>query len=333
MISIADGQNDLTGSFAKLKGNFANYNSDKVKTLFNQQGDIRIAGYSRFEASNYNIEKGSIFGHAFFNALHIVCSEEEDRAVTWNSVLACAGYNMKLALKAAGKKQKIYALSNLMGGQSWDGEDAIEAYTTDGIDYAYQMPQFPMPPPKASSKTTLNRRYFNDAQTLGDVDEKISEAVASCGYFEKSYFFVPEGFALVTRMEQTKSDGTPEDDPDRWNSNIGPLENFTLSELLSALFFGRVGYFRIFVFVVTPQPFSTSGTSPTKETGEKWLSEGLNKLPASIKAFPYTDATNCTILVYEFEVKESGDSNILLPGRLSVQTHLDKSKIMHFLER
>lgn len=65
-------------------------------------------------------------------------------------------------------------------------------------------PQFPWPPPKASATENLPNIFFskveNHVTRLDDVDTKINKALESCGYYDRSYFVVPDGYALVTRL-------------------------------------------------------------------------------------------------------------------------------------
>ncbi|MBV8774528.1 MAG: TonB family protein [Deltaproteobacteria bacterium] len=71
---------------------------------------------------------------------------------------------------------------------------------------------FPWPPPKASARVVLPGRLFQESNQqlpLRAIDLKLSTALESAGYLERSYFAVPDGFALVTRLEQIDIDGTP----------------------------------------------------------------------------------------------------------------------------
>lgn len=65
-------------------------------------------------------------------------------------------------------------------------------------------PMFPWPPPWTSAKEPIPAEYFrfgSDSSTLADIDRKLSRALETKGYFESSYFAIPEGFALVTKLE------------------------------------------------------------------------------------------------------------------------------------
>ena len=68
-----------------------------------------------------------------------------------------------------------------------------------------RIPQFPWPPPWASATEVIPREMLeaeHDSTRLRDVDRAITEALEQNGYYESSYYAVPAGFALVTKIEQ-----------------------------------------------------------------------------------------------------------------------------------
>lgn len=211
-----------------------------------------------------------------------------------------------------------------------------QATATDQID----IPNFPWPPPKASAISELPDNFLRGVNSeqlyLRDIDSHISSALKETGYFEKRYFAVPDGFAIVTRLEQINEDGTPKALPQRWAIDVGPLREFTFAAYFRALFTSNPGYFRVIVFIVTHFPFSQSDIKIDKTQAIKWLHEGLNKLPESIGKISYTRNYSCTALVYEFKKERSEEPDsvkILLPGRFTGRTHLVSSKLWNYLER
>jgi hypothetical protein len=155
-------------------------------------------------------------------------------------------------------------------------------------------------------------------------------ALTVTGYVERSYYAVPEGFALVTRLEQINADGTPKMQPQRWSVEAPRLASFSLSGYLSALFQAAPGYYRLIVFIVTPVPFYQVDAQITGATAERWLAGGLNKLPESIAAQPYKNDVICSALIYEFR-REDGQPDVLVPGLLDGQTHMRQSGITRAL--
>jgi hypothetical protein len=57
---------------------------------------------------------------------------------------------------------------------------------------------FSLPPPSPSASDELSKSYFNSCKTLYDVDSVLSNAMEKCGYIRRSYYFVLNGFAMVT---------------------------------------------------------------------------------------------------------------------------------------
>lgn len=205
-----------------------------------------------------------------------------------------------------------------------------------GKTIAPSFPEFPWPPPRASTQLTLPGETFRGSLKrvvlLRDVDQRLSTALHQAGYEERSYHAVPDGFSLTARLEQISADGTPKRGIDRWAMAPGPLHEFSLSSYLSALLSSRPGLFRVIVFIVTPHPFSQSGASVSREDAMAWLTDGFNRLPDPVGRLEYTEAHHCTALVYEFE-KKTGQANasMVSPGRLMATTHLERAAIMSSL--
>jgi hypothetical protein len=170
------------------------------------------------------------------------------------------------------------------------------------------VPVFPWPPPRASARVVIPARLLpagKDHQTLlRDIDEKLVSALQSAGYVETSYYAVPDGFALVTRLEHITQEGAPEKGKQRWIAHIEPVRlnrDFTLSAYLAALFGVQQGFYRVIVFIVTPHPFAESHSSVSEIEAEDWRHSGLNVLPQGIASLAYTQQYSCTALIYEFQ--------------------------------
>jgi hypothetical protein len=62
-------------------------------------------------------------------------------------------------------------------------------------------PEFPWPPPRASATATFPLSLLveqnQDTVYFEEIDQKIGSALEQCGYFERSYYAVPGGFAIV----------------------------------------------------------------------------------------------------------------------------------------
>jgi hypothetical protein len=211
--------------------------------------------------------------------------------------------------------------------------------TLAGIIPTAEIPAFPWPPPDPSATSTLSLgtlgRRAGEGITLGDVNQRIIEALDAGGYDDRGYYSIPGGFALVTRMEQIQPDGSPKPPPARWVTEIGPMGgSFNLGDYLKALFGAPKGYYRLFVFFVTSQPVSPSGTGVPKGSAVTWQSSGASSLPSSIAKQEYTPDFTSTVYIYQFEqtgIGEDAEQNV--PSTNTGKQHLQNAKLWDILEK
>jgi hypothetical protein len=190
----------------------------------------------------------------------------------------------------------------------------------------FAIPEFPWPPPAASARETVPGDLLATGRRLGrlgDVDAVLSAALDRAGYAEKSYWAVPRGFALATRLEQIDATGKPKPPPARWSAEMPRLAGeFSLGAYLRALFTADPGYYRIVVFIVTDTLFSESDRSVSPEEARSWVAKGLNALPESIASQPYGPAVISTALIYEFEREAGSEPQALVPSPVDAHAHL-----------
>lgn len=188
------------------------------------------------------------------------------------------------------------------------------------------IPQFPWPPPAASARQVIRRDLLAASRRLdrlGDVDALLSDALEHAGYTEKSYWSVPLGFALATRLEQIDAAGKPKPPPARWSAEMPRLTGgFSLRAYLRALFTAEPGFYRIVVFIVTSALFSDSNQPVTSDEARAWVAKGLNALPESLAGQPYGSDVVCTAMIYEFERQSGSEAQPLVPSPLDAHAHL-----------
>ncbi|HHS95673.1 MAG TPA: hypothetical protein ENJ45_03715 [Phaeodactylibacter sp.] len=165
--------------------------------------------------------------------------------------------------------------------------------------------QFPFPPPQCHTSYEIPNTYFRTCHTLGAVAEKISTSLEQKQYPFR-YMSVPNGFAIVTQMEQYHSDGRiMSGSAYRW-LDYPPQESFALTwEYFKSLIYPKKGHLRLFVFIVTSQNFSSDKKRVSKDDAASWLSQGVNRLPKPIASEPFNEDYSVSFLTYEFEVPES----------------------------
>lgn len=198
-----------------------------------------------------------------------------------------------------------------------------------------QIPRF-WPPPKASAQINLRREWIvprESEATLKEVAQKLEQAFDSAGYVERSYYSVPQGFALISRLEQIRRDGTPKEESERWSVKTPTRKIFSLRDYVKALFGAQQGYYRIIAFVVTSEVVVTSGETPGAEEAKLWAGSGADRLPGQIGSLLYSDKHQTTALIYEFERKSGGEDAIVkLPSEIGAKTHLERSKLWQALQ-
>lgn len=196
-----------------------------------------------------------------------------------------------------------------------------------------EIPSFPWPPPQASATYVIPDAMIRTTPqtmlSLGDVNKKLTGSMDVCGYSHKSYYAVPGGFALVSQIEQINNDGSPKN-PGRWDTEVGHMTKFSLSEYLKVLFKGRTGYFRIVVFVVTNEPFVQSDTPVDWDIASDWLHKGANSIPSSLANMDYTGDFSVTALIYEFHKPVSSEAYQKIPSSLTAREHLAKAGLFSF---
>lgn len=202
------------------------------------------------------------------------------------------------------------------------------------------LPAFPWPPPPPSSWEVIPRRLLVQRlqpaaeRTRGkarlhlrDLGALLAGALRHAGY-EHSYYAVPDGFALVARLERITPSGAPYPPRLRFDPSFHQLQSFSLEGYLQALFLAPPGYYRVIVFIVSATPFTATGKPVSADQATAWLEQGANVLPAPIGALPYSAAYACTAMVYEFEKRDTQSNPVELhPGRLTARVHLAASGI------
>jgi len=196
-------------------------------------------------------------------------------------------------------------------------------------------PSFPWPPPRPSTQMVLVPKLLRPAakQTLADLDARLQAALDHTGYAIRSYYPVPGGFALATRVERFLPDGQPATADERWPSSADQPGAFSFASLLKSLFNASAGHFRVIVFIVTPEPFATAASAASREQAEAWVAGGLNALPTDTAAQPWGLDVVCTALVYEFRKPPGGSAEAEdPPGFLPADTHLRATGLIGALQ-
>jgi hypothetical protein len=191
---------------------------------------------------------------------------------------------------------------------------------------------FPWPPPRPSARLIINQQLINatiaPVNTLGQVADKLQESLSGAGYEGSGFLAAPNGFVIVTQVEQTDAEGSPISGH-RWVGDIAAGGSFSLNSIIRLLVAAPAGYFRVIVFVVSDHPEAGGEDNSEKlELLRRWSQVSQLRLPPSVRSMPYDDSYSVTALVYEFEKHENGDDpSARVPGRLAAMRHLDGLKV------
>jgi hypothetical protein len=195
------------------------------------------------------------------------------------------------------------------------------------------LPAFPWPPPRYSAFAAIDRGWVapGPQPTLADVARRLDSAFDATGYVERSYYWIPGGFALVSRIEQIRADASPVDPPARWAVATPRVRDGFLDHL-RALFNAAPGFYRVIVFAVTDRDFAAGPRDPTSDEARRWASGGSLRLPAEVGARPYSDRHDTTALIYEFErPADQSPPHVTVPSNSPGRIHLERAGLWEAL--
>lgn len=188
------------------------------------------------------------------------------------------------------------------------------------------LPSFPWPPPSASARLVIPQQMFRERQIIGQLASELSHALDGTGYLERSYYAVPGGIAIVTRLEHIYENGRSFSGEQRWVTDDEQV--LSLSAYVERLFAADAGYYRVIVFVITDQPFGSSDRVVSSTDATAWLGHGFNEIPLSVLQQSVSSDVACTALIYEFLAHGGREPRILVPSPLGARQHLVASGLL-----
>jgi|GEM_PF-2874012 len=204
-----------------------------------------------------------------------------------------------------------------------------------GIDGYIEYPRFPFPPPMATATQTISRKIFENHHTFGVVNETIVECLDESGYVssKRQYYAVPNGYALVTRLEKINEDGSPRAGAERWEAKVkSTFKEFSILDYLKALVIGEEANFRVLVFMITDIPLTQSDEITEMDTAKSWLKKGMNALPDELAALEFTPQHKVNLLLYEFTQHESGKATLLQESRVGIEEQMVNTGIDELID-
>jgi OmpA-OmpF porin, OOP family len=282
--------------------------------------------------NGYNIQVKGYASSVGSAALNSRLSEERAKNVT--NILVAELHvpltNM-LAPGAMGESRQVVSDSSEQG-QGKNRRVVVRVLLNKGIagtelPLPETMPEFPWPPPAWSARIVLPSAPFRTARDRGQFSTILSEALNQAGYNEKSYYEVPGGLAIVTRMERIYADGRPDAPSERWSIEGGYPQHLSLTDYLKALFLTQEGYYRVIVLVMSDRSFGASDDSLTSSKALSLLAHGDNTPSSAKMKEPLPPNYASTALIYEYSKQEGKPPVQVVPGHLDGKTHMVKSGV------
>ena len=205
--------------------------------------------------------------------------------------------------------------------------------TANGRAPELSLPAFPWPPPRYSAFASIAREWVGPgtAPVLGEVAGRLERAFNIAGYGESSYYRIPGGFALASRIEHIREDASPFAAPERWAVDT-PRVREGFIDYIRALFNAPPGFYRVIVFVVTDQDFAAGEHAPSSAEAREWVTGGGLRLPEHIAALPYGPRYYTTALIYEFERRgDEPQASVRTPSPAPGQIHLEQAGLWQAL--
>jgi len=197
-----------------------------------------------------------------------------------------------------------------------------------------EFPQFrPWPPPRPTDRMVLPPAFFIDDKTLGEVAKDLESAFVTQDYGYTSYYAIPGGFALVSRIEQVNPDGRSMQPPARWEADVHPPEINGIRDFIEALFYAAEGRYRLILFTVTAKRFTDSGEEVSREEADRWLGGGWDWLPEAVAEKPFTSRHRVNALIYEFDKPPRAEAVHRTSPRFTARQHLELAGLWQLLAR
>jgi hypothetical protein len=258
----------------------------------------------------------------------LLSNNDADRAIRFKQTNGLKGAQGTPGL--AGKIIRKCGVSNISTTTGNPGKVPMSFITNSGRIDDVNFISFPDPHPTPSAIVSDLPIKLKPGATIGDVNDKLSAALTASGYDNVRYYCVDEGFAVVTGIEHVNSKGVPLPESDRFSEEEALFnKEFTLENLISAMFMSNKSYSRIIVFMVTNKIHNPSPELLTRKEAISWFRSSLTDLPDSTAALPYTNEHKVSALIYEFSKNANGTGVIFSTRALiPVNDHLYGARLL-----
>lgn len=194
------------------------------------------------------------------------------------------------------------------------------------VDDAASLLPWPLPHP--TTWRVLDQKYFKTSRTIGDIANRITEALDSTSFTEYSFYKVENGLVIATKLMQFEDDGSP-------SKNAAPLTWNRLTKIIKQMLTAPPGHYRVVLFVVRPGGFYFNPKPPTEGQADDWVSGGKTLPDNETTSIRNTKEMRVTAVIYQFDKRHSDNkANFIEPedSHIDAITHLSKSNILQNLQ-
>lgn len=191
-------------------------------------------------------------------------------------------------------------------------------------------PPYPWPPEAPSSLAPLDRFVASArGRSLGALSEQMAGALVDAGYADHRFYSAPNGFVLVTRLEEISSDGAPLPGRTRYRLPRDPRGQ-SFAEYVRGLFLeAPPGYWRYIAIVVTDAAIVFDAQADlSSDDALQRLQEGATRFEGALAAAPFSPRHQVVALVYEFRKRRADEvARLVEPGRIPPEDHLRRTRL------
>ena len=245
--------------------------------------------------------------------------------------------NLGIQGKGPGQYVTVFTLMDYFNTRVYDDQEYLH-YVEDLYPFIYEkggspqvgLPSFPNPPPKPSTDCLITPSSGAlTGGTLGDVYERLHDDLENNGYVEQATFQFLDGFALITRMERLKKDGSIDFVNRYTRTKLTPRG---IGDYFYLLFCGDEGLFRGTALIVCGKPsLAPFGHSLVNgEAYDKLFSSGGSTISNDISKEP-SAGKNIYLLIYEYGKSADGSIYFMTQDKaMDVKTGFDSMHLSHF---
>lgn len=188
------------------------------------------------------------------------------------------------------------------------------------------MPTLTLPLPEATAWINLTTHLVGDRgpSTLLEANTRLSVALWSSGYVTLSHWLAPDGFAILTELEQIEESGRPKVGEQRWSTSASPItwDTFSIRNYLRALLTANSGYYRVLLFIVSGSPIIQSEEPTSWGEMVQFIHGGSLTPSMDLSLKKWTDQMQCVALIYEFRRDNGEDATFLTSGTAQADLHV-----------